>query len=62
MPTEYLCIYSMQTWDEEGDALTAVCMAVDGDSVPIHRQLGLVEYAATRLRRAVIAPFWEEED
>ena len=32
--TEYVAVYSMQRWTEEGDALTAVGTAVDGDRCP----------------------------
>ena len=51
--TEYVLIYSQQRWDEDGDQLTAVGTAVDGDTTPIHRLLGLCEYAATRYRRLI---------
>ena len=60
--TEYVAVYSMQRWTEEGDALAAVGTAVDGDSVPLHRQLGLVEYAAARYRRLVMQPFCEADE
>lgn len=51
--TEYVLVYSQQGWDDEGDQCTAVGTAVEGDATPIHRLLGLVEYAATRYRRLV---------
>ena len=53
VPMEYVLVYSMQSWDEDGDALTAVGTAVDSGAVPIHRLLGLVEYASTRYRRLI---------
>lgn len=62
VPMEYVCVYSMQRWDDDGDALTAVGTAVDSGAVPIHRLLGLVEYAATRYRRLVMQPFTDDED
>ena len=54
--TEYVAVYSMQRWTEEGDALTAVGTAVDGDSVPLHRQLGLAPSRGLRDRAAVLQP------
>jgi hypothetical protein len=49
----------MQRWDDEGDALTAVGTAIDSGSVPIHRLLGLVEYAAVRYRGLIAEGEWE---
>lgn len=53
VPMEYVLVYSMQSWDDEGDARTAVGTAVDSGTVPIHRLLGLLEYAATRYRKLI---------
>lgn len=53
VPMEYVLVYSMQRWDDDGDALTAVGTAIDSGSVPIHRLLGLVNYAAARYRRLI---------
>jgi hypothetical protein len=59
VPMEYVLVYSMQRWDDEGDALTAVGTAIDSGSVPIHRLLGLVEYAAVRYRGLIAEGEWE---
>lgn len=56
--TEYVVIYAQQGWDSDGDAMTSVGMAVDGDTTPIHRLLGLCEYAAHRYRRLI----WRSDD
>lgn len=51
--TEYVVVTAQQTYDEAGDGLTAVgCIYRDGD-VPMHRVLGLLEYAATRTRKRI---------
>lgn len=52
-PLEYVCIYSMTRWDDDGDQLSAVGTAVDGGTTPIHRLLGLTEYATLRYRKLI---------
>lgn len=49
--SEYLVIGALQQWDNDGDMLTAVGVLHRDSDVPTHRALGLVEYAAVRLRR-----------
>jgi hypothetical protein len=51
--SEYVVVTSQHRFDDEGDGLTAVgCLYRDGD-VPTHRALGLIEYAATRMRKEI---------
>lgn len=54
VPLEYVTVYSMHRFDDEGDALTAVGTAIDSGSVPIHRLLGLLEYASSRYRKTIM--------
>lgn len=52
--TEYVVVTSQQRFDDDGEALTAVgTLYRDGGEVPIHRALGLIEYAATRMRKHI---------
>lgn len=49
--TEYVVVTSQHTINDDGEPLTAIgCLHRDGD-IPLHRALGLVEYAATRYRK-----------
>lgn len=51
--SEYIVVLCQQTFDDEGDGLTAIgTLYRDGD-VPPHRALGLLDYASTRLKRAI---------
>lgn len=54
--TEYVVITSQHRYDDDGDACTAVGVLMRDDDVPLHRALGLVEYASVRLRRRVAEP------
>ncbi len=50
---EYIVITCQHRFDEDGDGITAVgYLSRDGD-VPLHRSLGLAEYAAARLRKRI---------
>jgi|GEM_PF-5315863 len=52
--TEYIVITAQTGWDDGGEQLTAVgCCHKDGD-VPLHRCLGLAEYAAARYRKRIV--------
>lgn len=51
--TEYVVITSQQRFDEEGETLTAVGILYRDGDVPVHRALGLVEYAAARMRAMI---------
>lgn len=51
--TEYVVVISRQGWDDDGDSVTSVeTLHSDGD-VPLHRCLGLVDYAAVRYRKHI---------
>ena len=51
--TEYVVLTAQTRYDDEGDPTTAVgTLFRDGD-VPYHRALGLLDYAATRMRAAI---------
>lgn len=52
--TDYLLVYATQGWDDEGDASSAVGTAVDADTSPIYRLLGLADVAATRYRAMLL--------
>lgn len=58
--TEYVTIYSQQGWDADGDQCTAVGTAVDGGTTPIHRLLGLCEYASTRYRKLIATDDYDD--
>jgi hypothetical protein len=51
--TEYVVIWARQGWDDDGDPSTVVGTAVPENTVPIHRLLGLFEYAAVRYRKLI---------
>ncbi|MER7169158.1 hypothetical protein ABT336_24240 [Micromonospora sp. NPDC000207] len=51
--TEYVVLTSQQSFDDEGDSVTAVGTLYRDSSVPLHRALGLVEYVAARMRKRV---------
>lgn len=50
---EYIVISAQQGWDDDGDGLTATSTIHRDGDVPIHRCLGLAEYAATRYRARI---------
>lgn len=50
---EYVVVTSQHRFDDDGDPCTAVGVLMRDDDVPVHRALGLVEYASTRLRRRI---------
>jgi hypothetical protein len=52
--TEWVVVTAHQRYDDEGDARTQISQLMpDGDDVPYHRVMGLLDYALT-LRRAEI--------
>ncbi|SBT63940.1 hypothetical protein GA0070622_0908 [Micromonospora sediminicola] len=51
--TEYVVISAQQRFDDHGHGVTAVGCFNRDDAVPVHRILGLVEYAATRTRKTI---------
>jgi hypothetical protein len=51
--TEYIVITSQQNFDDDGEGLTAVGSIFRDGEVPLHRALGLAEYAAARYRKRI---------
>jgi hypothetical protein len=51
--SEYVVISSQHRWDDDGDGITAVATLYRDSDVPVHRALGLVQYAATRMRALI---------
>ena len=51
--TEFMVVAAQHRWDDDGDARSAITLLYREDSVPLHRALGLAEYAATRLRATI---------
>lgn len=47
---EYVVAVALRSLDDDGEALTTVGLLYRDSDVPTHRALGLVEYAAVRLR------------
>lgn len=51
--TEYVVVAAQHRFDDDGSTVTGlVILSRDGDVAP-HRSLGLLDYAATRIRRTV---------
>lgn len=57
---KYLLISQRQWWDEDGDSWTVVDISVKDGEVALNDQLGLVEFAAARIRHAIVTA--EEDD
>ena len=51
--TKYIVLAQRQWWDEDGDAMTANYMSPRDNGIPLSDQLGLTEYASTRIRRQI---------
>lgn len=51
--TEYIVITAQTGWDDDGEQLTAVGVCHRDGDVPLHRCLGLAEYAAARYRKRI---------
>jgi hypothetical protein len=51
--TEYLVIATRRNWDEDGNGWTTTSSRVRDGEMPLDRQLGLVEYAAVRIRKRI---------
>ncbi len=51
--SEYLVVTCQQRFDEDGDGITAVGTISRDGNVPAHRLLGLLDYATTRMRKAI---------
>ena len=48
--SEYVVILARQTYDSDGDGITAVASLFRDGDVPTHRAIGLLEYVRDRLR------------
>lgn len=53
--TDYVVICVQRGWADDGEPITAVGMFPRDGDVPIHTQLGLVEYMAARMRKRITA-------
>lgn len=51
--TEYDVVTAQHRYDDDGEGLTAVGALFRDSDVPTHRALGLLDYAATRLRHRI---------
>ena len=51
--TEYVVVTAQHRFDDDGEGLTAVGALFRDSDVPIHRALGLLEYASTRMRHRI---------
>jgi hypothetical protein len=51
--SEYVVLVAQQGWEDDGDSVTAMTSVPRDGDVPIHRLLGLVEYASTRYRATI---------
>jgi len=52
--SEYVTVAAHHRFDEEGESYTAVSLIYRDGDVPYHRALGLLEYAAARMRAAIM--------
>jgi hypothetical protein len=50
---EYIVVATSTGWDDDGEQRTAVGVCHRDGDVPLHRCLGLAEYAATRYRATI---------
>ncbi|MDG4832427.1 hypothetical protein O7627_24410 [Solwaraspora sp. WMMD1047] len=51
--TEYVVVTAQQGYDEDGDGITAVGQLYRDGDVPLHRALGLLDHAVTRMRARI---------
>jgi hypothetical protein len=49
--TDYIVVFAEQSWDNEGEQVTAVGVSPRDGDMPIYRTLGLLDYALTRARQ-----------
>lgn len=50
--TEFVVVTAHHSIDDDGDSVTAITQ-LHRDNMPIHRTLGLLDYAATRVRKTI---------
>lgn len=51
--TDYLVISVQRGWADDGDAVSAVGMFPRDGNLPVHVELGMVDYVAARLRQRI---------
>jgi len=51
--TDYFIVAQRTFWDDDGDQCEAVYLAVRDGSMGLSQQLGLLEFASTRIRKAI---------
>ncbi|WP_405137534.1 hypothetical protein [Nocardia sp. NBC_01388] len=51
--TKYVVVAQRQWWDDDGEQITAHLMSPREGSLPLSDVLGLIEFAATRIRRDI---------
>lgn len=49
--TDYVVVFAEQSWDEDGDSVTAVGVNPRDGDLPIYKTIGLLDYALTRARQ-----------
>lgn len=49
--TDYVVVFAEQSWDDDGDQITAVGVNPRDGDLPIYRTLGLLDYAQARARQ-----------
>ncbi|WP_418345259.1 hypothetical protein [Rhodococcus pyridinivorans] len=50
---EYVIVANYRTWDEDGDSITTTLLHNRDDAVPLSNQLGMAEFLAARVRKAI---------
>ncbi|GAA0705441.1 hypothetical protein GCM10010193_70660 [Kitasatospora atroaurantiaca] len=54
LPTEWVIVVACQRIDDEGRGVTQIgTLLPDGDSLPYHRLMGLLDFALTRCRAEI---------
>ncbi|WP_327139315.1 hypothetical protein [Nocardia sp. NBC_01327] len=51
--TKYVVVAQRQWWDDDGDQMTAHLTTPRDEGLPLSDALGLLEFAATRIRRDI---------
>ena len=52
--TEYVIVSERTYWDGDGDRLTATYISVRDNGTSLSQQLGLLEFAASRIRASAL--------
>jgi hypothetical protein len=51
--SEYVVVTCQQRFDDEGEGVTAIGSIYRDGDVPLHRALGLLEYARIRIKKSI---------